>query len=503
VLFVPGIPLQLGSDDQFRALRSLFADARYDEAGVCERTGIGTIFDFQSKLEGRETGTGLNDPLDALIRLLIDGEVLAEDFLLALIPANRLGVLEQLGVLGRTPAGNSYYATVHLYPVGSLYVASDRTIQIDGTQSIAQNDAVYAAVTRNTERFLGSLPTSPCERLLDMCAGTGIAGMMAASRYAGQAWSCDLTERSVRFAEFSRRLNGLDNVTCAQGDLYQAVGSETFDRIVAHPPYVPTDKDGMVYRDGGEDGEQVLRGIIAGLPGHLRPGGRCYCMTMATDRESNSFEQRIRGWLGERDKEFDVMLVAYSIQTPAEFLRNAALQTKGRVDLGPHRELLKRLQVTSTFYGAVVIERLTARRLPITARTRKSPEASGETVEWFVRWTTMAAAPGFDDLLLASRPHLASHLILDVQHTVEGGALTPSRFELRSDFPYTVAAVCPPYLAVIAQATDGARNAREIFTDLTQRQAIPPEITVEQFLQHLRVLISYGLLELDEYPLPQ
>jgi len=500
---VPGIPLQIGSDEQFHRVRSLFADSGYDEAGVCARTGIRTIFDFKSKAEGRETGTDLHDTLDALIRLLMDGEVLARDRLLALIPAAGVAALEQLGVLTTAPQGpDNYYATVNLYPVGSLYVASDRTVQIDGTQSIAQNDAVYAAITCNTQRFLGSLPHSPCENLLDLCAGTGIAAMIAASTYASNAWSCDLTQRSVHFAEFSRRLNGLHNVICAQGDLYEPVGEETFDRIVAHPPYVPTDKDGMVYRDGGPDGEQVLRGVIEGLPRHLRPGGRCYCMTMATDRQNNSVERRIRGWLGDTEQDFDVMLVAYTIQSPAEFLRNAEIQAKGRVDLAPQRALLKGLKVTSVFYGAVVIERLSIRRLAVTARTRKAPEASGAAVDWFAHWTIAAAAPDFDEFLVRSAPHLSPGLVCNIQHTVQNGQLTPSRFEVRSDFPYTVAVVCPDYLPVIASACDGTRTITEIFANLTGRQAIPPELTLQHLLQNLRVLISYGLLELDEFPLP-
>ena len=79
----------------------------------------------------------------------------------------------------------------------------------------------------------------------------------------------------------------------------------------------------MLFRDGGEDGEQVLRGVIEGLPRHLRSGGRCCCQTMATDREGNSFEQRIRGWLGEQEREFDVILVASSIRSKGEFLQDA------------------------------------------------------------------------------------------------------------------------------------------------------------------------------------
>jgi hypothetical protein len=223
---------------------------------------------------------------------------------------------------------------------------------------------------------------------------------------------------------------------------------------------------------------------------------------MATDREGNTFEQRIRGWLGDKQDQFDVILVAYSVQTPAEFLRNAAAQSKGRVDLGPHRELLKRLQVTSTFYGAVVIARFAGKRPAVTARTQKAPQASAETVDWFVHWTTAAAADNFDECLLKSRPRVSPRLVLNIQHTVRDGALTPSRFELRSDFPYTVAAACPAYLPAIADACNGKRTVRKIYAELTQNQVIPPEMTQQQFLQNVRTLISYGFLELDEFRLP-
>lgn len=70
--------------------------------------------------------------------------------------------------------------------------------------------------------------------------------------------------------------------------------------IVAHPPYIPDGANKLLFRDGGEDGEQIFRRIVQGLPQYLKPGGRFYCVTTATDRENESLQDRVRGWLGEK-----------------------------------------------------------------------------------------------------------------------------------------------------------------------------------------------------------
>ena len=498
-MITDSVPLVIGSAGQFQALRSALMNLHYDEASICARAGIRSIFEFKTKFENRQSGIELNDALDALIHLMMDGETMHGSLLRSLLPEAEVEVLKTMGVLDQVPGQpDLYYSTVFLYPVASLYIASDRGMAVDKSDITSEREIVYPAITTNTRRFLDCLPQTSCESLLDLCSGSGIAAFVGAARYAQHAWSCDLAERSVLFAEFNRRLNGIENATCLQGDLYRPVAGLTFDRIVAHPPYVPSSAQEVLFRDGGEDGEQVLRGVIEGLPRHLRPGGGCYCQTMATDREGSTFEQRIRGWLGEQEREFDVILVANSIRSRKEFLQDAAQNPKA-ADLSP---LLSALKVTAVYYGAVILQRFTESRAPVTARIRKAPVAGREATEWFVNWTTAAASPDFDSFLRRSRPHMSPHLILNVTHAVENGALVPSRFELRSEFPFAVALVGGGWLAVVVSACDGQKTAGEIFAEMRQREAIPSETPEAQFLRDLRALISCGFLELDEFPLP-
>src|SRR5205085_7774054 len=105
-----------------------------------------------------------------------------------------------------------------------------------------------------------------------------------------------------------------------------------------------------------------------------------------------SFEQRIRGWLGPHEREFDVILAANSISGTAEFLQHSRQNAKA-ADLSP---LFNALKVTAVYYGAVVLQRFAEARAPITMRTRRAAGAGWESVQWLVSWLTAAASPDLD-----------------------------------------------------------------------------------------------------------
>ena len=198
------------------------------------------------------------------------------------------------------------------------------------------------------------------------------------------------------FRRVQPEVNGIENVSIGQGDLYDAVDGRTFDRIVAHPPYVPTPEQKILFRDGGQDGETILRRIVEGLSRHLRPGGRFYSFTLATDREDADYEQRVRGWLGAQGHEFDVFVVAMEVaDEPDSLLKTALKSNRPAIKSMPNLEFLRRLKVTSVYNAITVIEKFAGARPAITARTRKAARATNDAVEWFIRWTNAGAAPEF------------------------------------------------------------------------------------------------------------
>jgi release factor glutamine methyltransferase len=86
-------------------------------------------------------------------------------------------------------------------------------------------------------------------------------------------------------------------VDFATGDVWAAVhGDARFEVVVSNPPYVPSKELATLSRevrrepcialDGGEDGLDVIRRIVAGAPARLVPGG-VLCVEMhESHRES-------------------------------------------------------------------------------------------------------------------------------------------------------------------------------------------------------------------------
>jgi release factor glutamine methyltransferase len=76
------------------------------------------------------------------------------------------------------------------------------------------------------------------------------------------------------------------DVDIRHGDLFKAVGKDTFDLIVSNPPYIPRGDLSMLQRevlrepmmalDGGTDGLEIYRRITAEAGAHLNPGGFLY-----------------------------------------------------------------------------------------------------------------------------------------------------------------------------------------------------------------------------------
>ncbi|MGA2499408.1 MAG: peptide chain release factor N(5)-glutamine methyltransferase [Tepidisphaeraceae bacterium] len=164
-----------------------------------------------------------------------------------------------------------------------LHVNRDVLIPRPETEKIVENVAQFCRHTTGFE--------SP--RILDLCTGCGcIAAALAHHLKSGQVIATDLSPAALAVAKANlERLNLLDRVELAQGDLFDAlrdaVDRSPFHIITANPPYIPTsqietldrnvrDYEPRLALDGGLDGLAIVREILAGAPERLLPGGRLY-----------------------------------------------------------------------------------------------------------------------------------------------------------------------------------------------------------------------------------
>jgi release factor glutamine methyltransferase len=121
--------------------------------------------------------------------------------------------------------------------------------------------------------------------LLDLCTGSGaVAVSLKHERPGLSVCASDISPQALDLARKNTRklLGKADGIKVIKSDLFDRI-SGFFDLIVSNPPYVPSAlldtlavevrREPRIALDGGPDGLDLIRPIIAGAPEHLRPGG--------------------------------------------------------------------------------------------------------------------------------------------------------------------------------------------------------------------------------------
>jgi release factor glutamine methyltransferase len=138
---------------------------------------------------------------------------------------------------------------------------------------------VYAP-QEDTELLAGALsdePVPPGADVLDVGTGSGALAVGAARRGC-RVTAVDVSRRAVCAARLNALRAGVP-VRVRRGNLFAPVRGESFDLILANPPYVPAPDGGSPPRgaarawDAGGDGRLVLDRICREAPALLRPGG--------------------------------------------------------------------------------------------------------------------------------------------------------------------------------------------------------------------------------------
>ena len=119
--------------------------------------------------------------------------------------------------------------------------------------------------------------------LCDVGTGSGaIALALKAARPEAKVTAIDVSPAALAVARANGVKLGLE-VEFLDGNLFSAVAGRRFEVIVSNPPYIPTGElaglaaevraEPRLALDGGADGLDVLRPLIAGALGLLTPGG--------------------------------------------------------------------------------------------------------------------------------------------------------------------------------------------------------------------------------------
>ena len=493
------------ASEQFAVLREHFLRAGFSEEAIRQRLDIqpGKELDLAG-LSGRPPARPkVGDGLDALIYLFVVGESLPASELASLLPSEVFEAFRLSGLIVPDPAdANRNIASVALYPIRDLFIASDRWSNPDHSPRQMFPDIVYPALTKSAKQFIDYTSFEPCEDFLELCAGSAPAALLAA-RSAKNIWATDIAQRSIDFAKFNAALNGVENITFALGDLFQPVDGLTFDRIAAHPPYVPVLHTAEIFYGGGEDGEEITKRIIAELPARLKPGGRLYTRTLGTSRPGMNFESRIRGWLGERHQEFDVALFVLQTFEPRQFaIEETINKNGGREQFAQWEKLFMKNAVRELVLGIVVIQRVAERRPAFSIRRTIRGGTPLTALEWAMGWEAQMRRDDAAEMLLRTKPVANPGTEILVRHVLRDGEISQESFTLTIEQPFATDCKVQPWMAALLPRCDGKTTVADLFELAKRNEWIVPDTPPEEFCSLLATLISGGFLQTEAVKLP-
>ena len=198
--------------------------------------------------------------------------------------------LEALEATGLADVAEQVVPRGRILPIGELLLASD------GFSQDGDDPPDYVATYTPTARVLDSLTPRPhVDRALDVGTGSGVHALLAA-QHARHVIATDVNPRALAYTQLNAALNGLDNVECRQGSLFEPVAGETFDLITCNAPYVVSPERRWVYRDSEFQDDEVSERLIASAAEHLAEGGYAAMLVSWLAFDEDEPDERAVAW---------------------------------------------------------------------------------------------------------------------------------------------------------------------------------------------------------------
>lgn len=494
--------------DAFAMLRDALAAAKFDEPTVSARLGVPSLYDVKRLADGRTTLASPPEDANAvLVRLFIDSETMPTAVVERLLGTDVLAALDALGLVAPAVGVDaSLAATAMLYPTQGLWLASDRQPMRAADLALLPQDYVFSALSSLTAQYLDVLPDAPGRRVLELCAGTGVAAVRAARRGAAEAWATDIAPRCVEFIRFNARLNDVaDRVRAVESDAWSALGAETFDLVVAHPPYVPALSHRFDFRDGGADGEQVARRLVEDLAAHVRPGGRFVMRAAISNRRGAAIATRVREWLGTGGDAFDMVVLENGVYGPMGAYAAVTKGGKDYVDLERWLRHFDALGVEGFAVCFVEMRRDVAGRAPLTERRVAGRPPDARAIDWVFRWARRVASKGAtpEARLAGQRPRVAPGVRVAVHlESDASGAWSNVGAAVETAWPTHNVVQAPPLAPTLLELCDGTRDVPAVLAGLREAGLVSEDVSRADVAHLVEVLAAAGAVELPDCPLP-
>ncbi|MDO6964223.1 50S ribosomal protein L3 N(5)-glutamine methyltransferase [Rhizobium alvei] len=160
------------------------------------------------------------------------------------------------------------------------------------------------------------------ESAVDICTGSGCLAILAARFFPNaEVDAVDLSPDALEVARKNVAAHDLEGrINLFQGDLFAPLKGRKYDFIITNPPYVDHEemavlpeeyqREPAMALDGGPDGLDLVRTLLAEAPKHLNPGGGMIC-EIGTGREllEEEFPDLEFFWLDTEESQGEVFWI--------------------------------------------------------------------------------------------------------------------------------------------------------------------------------------------------
>ena len=282
-------PFRFTDAGDYRRLRDALESVDYRDGPIAGLLGSNYADLKTNKLPVLLRRTRDGSPLATLVRLFVLGVAVDQSAVGAALPTVKAEWLAERGLVRID--GDQVEATVQLRCYQGLIVAFD-FLRRHGE---ALSPAYVMGISPSSLTLGGLTVRRRCRNALDLGTGSGIQAFFAA-QHSDRVIATDKNPRAVEIARFNAAFNGLPQIECREGDLFEPVAGETFDLIVSNPPFIISPDNVYYFLHSGKTGDEVCRTIAREAGTYLEPGGFCQFLANWTEIEGEAWRDRLAGW---------------------------------------------------------------------------------------------------------------------------------------------------------------------------------------------------------------